>query len=79
MAERELLAAWRRQRRSLLLYADLDYLTRDNDSFGHDGGDRMLVDAAQVLKGVFRSGDVAARLGGDELAITTAANSCCSA
>jgi GGDEF domain-containing protein len=39
----------------------------------------MLVDAAQVLKGVFRSGDVVARLDGDELAITTAANSCCSA
>lgn len=69
LAERELESARRRQGRSLLLYADLDYLKQANDRFGHAAGDLMLVDAAQVLKSLFRSTDVVARLGGDEFVV----------
>lgn len=69
LAERELESARRRKGRSLLLYADLDYLKQANDRFGHAAGDTMLVDAALVLKSLFRSTDVVARLGGDEFVV----------
>lgn len=69
LAERELQAARRRQGRSLLLYADLDHLKQANDHFGHAAGDAMLVDAANLLKSLFRSTDVVARLGGDEFVV----------
>lgn len=69
LAERELEAANRRQGRCLLLYADVDYLKQANDRFGHAAGDAMLIDAAQLLRSVFRSTDVVARLGGDEFVV----------
>ncbi|QKE63644.1 diguanylate cyclase [Aquipseudomonas campi] len=71
LAERELEAAQRRRSRCLLLYADLDYLKQTNDRHGHAAGDVMLIDAAQVLRSVFRSTDVLARLGGDEFVVLT--------
>lgn len=71
LAERELEAARRRRSRCLLLYADLDYLKQANDRYGHAAGDIMLIDAAQVLRSVFRSIDVLARLGGDEFVVLT--------
>jgi diguanylate cyclase (GGDEF)-like protein len=33
---------------------------------GHEQGDRVIKDAAAVLRGVFRDGDVLGRIGGDE-------------
>ncbi len=69
LAERELQVARRRQGRSLLLYADLDYLKLANDRFGHAAGDDMLVDAADLLKSLFRTTDVVARIGGDEFVV----------
>ncbi|MGH8352292.1 MAG: sensor domain-containing diguanylate cyclase [Pseudomonas sp.] len=69
LAERELDAARRRKDRCLLLYADLDYLKRQNDNFGHAAGDAMLVDTAALLKALFRRTDVVARLGGDEFVV----------
>ncbi|WP_137972624.1 sensor domain-containing diguanylate cyclase [Pseudomonas sp. F(2018)] len=69
LAERELESARRRGGRCLLLYADLDYLKQANDRFGHAAGDAMLIDAAQLLRSLFRSTDVVARLGGDEFVV----------
>jgi diguanylate cyclase (GGDEF)-like protein len=69
LAERELESARRRGGRCLLLYADLDYLKQANDRFGHAAGDAMIVDAAQLLRSLFRSTDVVARLGGDEFVV----------
>ena len=69
LAERELESARRRGGRCLLLYADLDYLKQANDRFGHAAGDAMIIDAAQLLRSLFRSTDVVARLGGDEFVV----------
>src|SRR5690554_447579 len=50
----------------LLLFADIDGLKQVNDTLGHDAGDRLLCEAADVLREVLRASDSVARLGGDE-------------
>ncbi len=52
-----------------LIIADLDGLKATNDSQGHPAGDELLRRTGQVLLSVFRSEDVAARIGGDEFAV----------
>ncbi len=52
-----------------VLFADLDRFKVVNDRFGHEAGNRVLVSVANVLQGVVRSSDVAARYGGDEFVV----------
>ncbi len=49
-----------------LLYMDIDYFKRINDSLGHLAGDSVLKDFAQRLSTCVRTEDLVARLGGDE-------------
>ena len=48
---------------------DIDGLKEINDQHGHAAGDEVLHRAAQLLKKVFRSEDIIARIGGDEFAV----------
>jgi diguanylate cyclase (GGDEF)-like protein len=57
--------------RLALLFLDLDGFKGINDSFGHAAGDHLLELVAERLKGTLASGDVAARVGGDEFVILT--------
>jgi diguanylate cyclase (GGDEF)-like protein len=52
-----------------MVLVDLDAFKAINDSFGHDVGDAVLVEAARRLQEAVRGSDVVARLGGDEFAI----------
>ncbi len=52
-----------------LLMLDLDGFKLINDSFGHETGDRTLIDAAQTLRSMIRHGDLVGRLGGDEFIV----------
>ncbi|MDE2624763.1 MAG: diguanylate cyclase [Betaproteobacteria bacterium] len=58
--------AERRQTPLGCLLLDLDDFKQINDSFGHDAGDRVLVELASILKRQVRQEDLAVRLGGDE-------------
>ncbi|MBK9739520.1 MAG: diguanylate cyclase [Actinobacteria bacterium] len=52
--------------RLALFFIDLDRFKDVNDTYGHETGDRVLVEAARRLEMVARREDTVARLGGDE-------------
>ncbi|MBO8161718.1 MAG: GGDEF domain-containing protein [Thermosipho sp. (in: Bacteria)] len=50
---------------------DLDDFKKFNDMYGHEKGDKLLFNYAQVVKNKIRKSDIFIRLGGDEFAIVT--------
>ena len=52
-----------------LMILDVDNFKRINDEYGHDVGDLVLKQLAQVIKKNTRSSDIAARWGGEEFVI----------
>ena len=52
-----------------LLIIDLDDFKEINDSRGHVEGDRILLNAANIMKELFRSSDIIGRIGGDEFMV----------
>ncbi|NHC04222.1 sensor domain-containing diguanylate cyclase [Acinetobacter sp. 187] len=58
---------------------DLNDLKLINDQFGHDRGDQLIQNTAELLKMNMRANDVIARLGGDEFVILCPEMSCCAA
>lgn len=66
---RELNAAGRKSRCSVVLLIDVDDFKAINDTYGHATGDAVIERLGQTLNRRLRTGDVVARLGGDEFAI----------
>ena len=66
---REISRAKRYDSNLSLLFLDLDDFKQVNDSFGHMAGDEALKRAAQIVMTEKRSEDIAARYGGEEIAI----------
>ena len=67
--ERELLRASRRALPFAVLMLDIDHFKRFNDSYGHEAGDALLAQFADVLKRTVRSEDIACRYGGEEFTV----------
>ena len=67
--EREISRAKRYDSNLSLLFLDLDGFKQVNDSFGHMAGDEVLKKVAQIIMTEKRSEDIAARYGGEEVAI----------
>lgn len=67
--KRRLEAAAQQHHRFALLFIDVDNFKAVNDGFGHAAGDAVLVAMATQIRAVLRSGDFAARIGGDEFVV----------
>ena len=52
-----------------LAIVDLDHFKQVNDTYGHGGGDEVLVSVAQLLGTAVRPHDIVARYGGEEFVI----------
>jgi diguanylate cyclase len=52
-----------------VLYIDLDDLKKINDTAGHEQGDILIRNAAQIIRNAVRKSDIVARMGGDEFAV----------
>jgi len=66
LLQRQLKLSKRDKSPILLAYSDLDNLKDINDEFGHDEGDRAMVQVAKLFKSILREVDIITRMGGDE-------------
>ena len=66
---REVARAHRYDRQLALIIFDLDDFKAINDRIGHLSGDGVLAEAAERVREVVRSADIACRVGGDEFAV----------
>ena len=69
LAEPAIDAAGRHGHDWMLAYLDIDRLKRVNDQHGHQVGDALITDVAQVLRATLRESDILARIGGDEFCV----------
>ncbi|BBI34559.1 diguanylate cyclase [Cohnella abietis] len=52
-----------------LIVVDIDHFKKINDTFGHQVGDDILIQVSGIIRTSIRDSDIAARWGGEELAI----------
>jgi diguanylate cyclase (GGDEF)-like protein len=52
-----------------IIMVDIDYFKKVNDNYGHDAGDKVLIQFTQILKETCRESDWLVRWGGEEFVI----------
>ena len=52
-----------------LIFMDIDYFKKINDTYGHPAGDQVLADLSQLMSSLLRTEDVLARFGGEEFTV----------
>lgn len=67
--ERELARAQRHPHDVAVIMMDIDHFKKFNDTFGHEAGDLLLAQFANLLKKSSRSEDIACRYGGEEFVL----------
>jgi diguanylate cyclase (GGDEF)-like protein len=65
----EVAYAKRHQTELSLLMIDVDHFKKVNDTYGHPGGDAVLIATVAAISGTLRGEDVVARYGGEEFAV----------
>ncbi len=68
-ATRQLSAAARHDFPIWVVMADLDHFKTINDSYGHDAGDTVLKNFAEILKSNTRQSNICGRMGGEEFLV----------
>jgi diguanylate cyclase (GGDEF)-like protein len=69
VAEREMVRIRRFGDLATVLMLDIDHFKHVNDTYGHDVGDAVLVEAGRRMEAAIRKTDMLARLGGEEFAL----------
>jgi diguanylate cyclase (GGDEF)-like protein len=67
--DRELRLAARSKSDLSLLMLDIDHFKRFNDTFGHEAGDQILQEVAEILRDAVRTEDIVCRYGGEEFLV----------
>jgi len=71
--DRRLDEEWLRARRHgspmSVLFVDIDHFKQFNDTFGHEAGDAILREVAEIFMQTVRAEDIACRYGGEEFVI----------
>jgi len=67
--EREVMRAARRNQPLAVLMLDIDHFKRFNDTYGHEAGDALLAQFAEVLMSSVRAEDIVCRYGGEEFTV----------
>jgi two-component system cell cycle response regulator len=52
-----------------VIFLDIDRFKEINDTYGHQGGDAVLVSVSKAIQSATRHGDTVARFGGDEFVV----------
>lgn len=52
-----------------IILLDIDHFKKVNDTYGHDTGDKVLIQVASIIKSLLRNQDTFARWGGEEFII----------
>jgi diguanylate cyclase (GGDEF)-like protein len=69
LLEQEFRRTNRYMSRMALIILDIDYFKKVNDNYGHQVGDDILKELAEVINGEVREIDLVARYGGEEFAV----------
>jgi len=69
LLQRQIKLSKREKSPLLFAYSDLDNLKDINDEFGHEEGDRAMVQVAKLFKSILREVDIITRMGGDEFLV----------
>ncbi len=67
--EQAIVRADRQNHKVAVFVVDIDQFKEINDSFGHAGGDELLISVSKRLRLCVRESDTVARLGGDEFVV----------
>lgn len=66
---RELAKCYRSEKPLGVIMIDIDHFKTYNDTHGHDAGDYVLTEIAEIMRSKLRERDVACRYGGEEMVI----------
>ncbi|ADU31504.1 sensor domain-containing diguanylate cyclase [Evansella cellulosilytica] len=67
--DRQVISSFDKYESGAFILFDIDHFKRVNDQYGHQIGDEVIIQVAKMISSTIKSKDIAARWGGEEIAI----------